>query len=183
MSGIARLETRVLCGIRRHVATRLRLRVNARFPNRHIIVREGMGERDRAAILLPPSFSCSRLVLRRSRSTFNILDTRSRRNLAPFALARKMPHAAVEFSWRCVFRGATRSVDLVSKRTRCHQKDVVVVQKTVHQFHSWTHATPLIAITNNSSTGDCLSWMRYNYRMDFQFGLGDWQVDRPLGLR
>jgi integron integrase len=135
MKGTPKLIVQLLYGSGLRITECLRLRVkDLDFSNRQIIVRDGKGENDRATVLpdsLVPALK-SQIELTRLIHQKDLKEGFGEVSL-PYALAKKYPHAAKEFSWQYVFPSLNRSIDPISKRTGRHHLDVTVVQKAVRQ--------------------------------------------------
>jgi site-specific recombinase XerD len=50
----------------------------------------------------------------------------------PYALAKKYPNAAKDWTWQYVFPASIRSIDPITKRTKRHHLDPSVLQKAIH---------------------------------------------------
>jgi integron integrase len=135
MKGTPKLIVQLLYGSGLRVSECLRLRVkDLDFANHQVIVRDGKGENDRAAVLpdslvpaLKSQIEITRLIHQKDlKEGFGDVSL-------PYALAKKYPNAPREFPWQYVFPSLNRSVDPVSKRTKRHHLDVTVVQKAARQ--------------------------------------------------
>lgn len=135
MHGVDRLVASLLYGAGLRVMEGLRLRVkDVDFDARHLVVREGKGDRDRIA-LLPSTLTPD---LRRQ---LDIVRERHRRDLSagfgrvalPYALARKYPNAAAEPGWQYLFPSRTLALDPRTGVRRRHHRSPSCVQKAVRR--------------------------------------------------
>ena len=133
MSGVNRLVAKLLYGSGLRISEALRLRVkDIDFDRTQIIVRDGKGGRDRAA-LLPTSLSQR---LRPHLATVQRVhreDVKSGFGHAPLphALHQKYPSAAREWRWQFVFPSRTRSRDPTSRIGRRYHRSDSTVQRAV----------------------------------------------------
>jgi len=104
------------------------------FENRQIVVRDGKGQRDRAA-LLP---AASREPLKAQIGLVERIHRRDRRRGhgrvdLPFALARKMPSAATSFEWQYLFPASGLCRDPATGATVRYHLHESAVQKAVKE--------------------------------------------------
>ena len=120
-------------GLRLRECVRLRVK-DVDFEKRHLIVRQGKGDKDRDT-LLPDSV---RLPLQRQLRYARVLHQNDLeqgygRVFLPGALERKYPNANRDWAWQYVFPSAKLSKDPRSGVIRRHHLDPSGVQKAVHQ--------------------------------------------------
>ena len=111
----------------------LRLRVkDVDFGYRHILVRDGKGEKDRVTMLPDRLVEPLRKQMGRAR---NIHEADLREGFGevhlPYALARKYPRAGYEWGWQYVFPSKNRSADPDDGVIRRHHLDESVLQRAV----------------------------------------------------
>ena len=135
MKGASRLMAKILYGGGLRLTECLRLRVkDIDFGNHQIIVRDGKGEDDRFTVL-PDS------LIPELQSHLELVALIHDRDLKagygevylPYALARKYPNAAKEWTWQYLFPALSLSTDPVSKKTMRHHADPSVLQKAIRQ--------------------------------------------------
>jgi len=102
------------------------------FGRREIVVREGKGRKDRSVPLPDVCAGALRAQLARARH----LHQRDRsegfgRVALPAALARKYPHAAVEWGWQWIFPASRRLRDAEAGTERRHHLHETAVQRAV----------------------------------------------------
>jgi integron integrase len=135
MDGVTQIMTRILYGSGLRLMECLRLRVkDIDFGNHQIIVRDGKGEDDRFTIL-PDSLIPDLNLHLKTVALIHQKDIRQGFGEVhlPYALARKYPKAASEWTWQYIFPALSRSVDPVSKKTMRHHADPSVLQKAIRQ--------------------------------------------------
>ena len=118
-------------GMRLLEALRLRVK-DVDFVTRVILVRDGKGRRDRRT-MLPGVLSEP---LRAHLDDVRILHEQDRADgfgavWLPYALDRKQPAAATEWSWQYLFPAVRRSLDPRDGTTRRHHLDESTLQKSV----------------------------------------------------
>ncbi len=135
MSGTSQLMAKLLYGAGLRLMECLRLRVkDVDFGNHQIVVRDGKGEKDRVTIL-PDS------VIPALQTHLTDVKAIHQKDLGegygevslPYALDRKYPNAAKEWSWQYIFPASQRSRDPLSGKTKRHHLDESVLQKAVRQ--------------------------------------------------
>jgi integron integrase len=135
MKGPAQLMAKLLYGGGLRLMECLRLRVkDLDFGHHQLIVRDGKGEDDRLTVL-PDSLITD---LQRHLQGVKVLHQKDLKAgygevYLPYALARKYPNAAREWTWQYVFPALSLSTDRVSKKTMRHHADPSVLQKAVRQ--------------------------------------------------
>jgi integron integrase len=133
LDGIDRLMAGLLYGSGLRLLECLRLRIkDVDFGQRHILVRDGKGQKDRAT-LLPRSLEES---LRRQIERVGALHQQDLaegygRAYLPRALAEKYPAADRQFAWQYLFPSARRSVDPRSGVVRRHHASERALQRAV----------------------------------------------------
>lgn len=111
----------------------LRLRVkDVDFGQRHIVVRDGKGQRDRVT-LLPTSVvgPLRRQIARVAEIHRQDLAEGFGRVYLPFALAKKYPNADLEPGWQYLFPASSRALDPRSQVERRHHEHEAVLQRAV----------------------------------------------------
>lgn len=118
-------------GLRLMECIRLRTK-DIDFEYKQITVRDGKGQNDRIT-LLPKTLiePLARLFERVKALHSKDLEEGHGEVYLPFALARKYPNAAREFSWQYVFPASKLSSDPRSGKTRRHHVDESVLQNAV----------------------------------------------------
>lgn len=135
MKGASQLMAKILYGGGLRLTECLRLRVkDIDFGNHQIIVRDGKGEDDRFTVL-PDSLIPE---LERHLEYVRLLHQRDLNAgygevYLPYALSRKYPKAAREWTWQYLFPALSRSTDPISKKTMRHHADPSVLQKAIRQ--------------------------------------------------
>lgn len=135
MKGPAQLMAKLLYGGGLRLMECLRLRVkDLDFGHHQLIVRDGKGEDDRLTVL-PDSLITD---LQRHLQGVKVQHQKDLKAgygevYLPYALARKYPNAAREWTWQYVFPALSLSTDPVSKKTMRHHADPSVLQKAVRQ--------------------------------------------------
>lgn len=135
MKGTYQLMAKILYGGGLRLAECLRLRVkDLDFGNHQIVVRDGKGEDDRFTVL-PDSLIPG---LEQHLQTVRLIHQRDLKAgygevYLPYALARKYPKAAREWTWQYLFPALSLSTDPVSKKTMRHHADPSVLQKAIRQ--------------------------------------------------
>jgi integron integrase len=133
LEGTWRLMGQVLYGTGLRLMELLRLRVkDVDFERRLIIVRGGKGDKDRVTMLPEAVRSALEAHLRRVR----LLHEKDLREgfgsvYMPEGLARKYPHAALEWPWQWVFPSRSRSVDPRSGKVRRHHVQETGLQRAI----------------------------------------------------
>ena len=135
MPGVNQLMAKLLygCGLRLMECVRLRVK-DIDFEQNHIIVRDGKGIKDRSTMLpgqLKP-------VLLEHLEGVRIVHTQDLKNCLgevylPFALERKYPNAAREWSWQYVFPSEKISKDPRSGKMRRHHVSESALQRAVQK--------------------------------------------------
>jgi integron integrase len=113
MTGTKRLLAELMYGTGLRLIEALRIRVkDVDFGRRTIIVRDGKGQKDRAVMLPERLIEPLKSQMAESKKLHeqDIKDGCGTVHL-PFALAKKYPYAAREWSWKYVFPAPTLSVD------------------------------------------------------------------------
>jgi integron integrase len=135
MKGASQLMAKILYGGGLRLTECLRLRVkDIDFGNHQIIVRDGKGEDDRFTVL-PDSLIPE---LERHLQHVRLLHQRDLNAgygevYLPYALSRKYPKSAREWTWQYLFPALSRSTDPISKKTMRHHADPSVLQKAIRQ--------------------------------------------------
>jgi integron integrase len=132
-SGTPGLVLRLLYGSGMRILEALRLRVkDVDFERREILIRDGKGARDRVTMLPAGMALALRVHLARVRELHaaDLADGYGTVHL-PFALARKYPNAAREWSWQYVFPARDRSVDPRSGAVQRHHLGEQAVQRAL----------------------------------------------------
>jgi integron integrase len=135
MKGDSQLMAKILYGGGLRLTECLRLRVkDIDFGNHQIIVRDGKGEDDRFTVL-PDSLIPE---LERHLQHVRLLHQRDLNAgygevYLPYALSRKYPKSAREWTWQYLFPALSRSTDPISKKTMRHHADPSVLQKAIRQ--------------------------------------------------
>jgi integron integrase len=135
MSGTSRLMAKLLYGSGLGLMECLRLRVkDVDFGNHQIIVRDGKGEKDRVTVLPDSLIPALQVHLSDVKALHqkDLKDGHGEVSL-PYALDRKYPHAAREWSWQYIFPASQRSRDPLSGKIKRHHLDESVLQKAVRQ--------------------------------------------------
>ena len=135
LDGTTRLAATLLYGSGLRLMECLRLRVrDVDFPRRVVLVREGKGRRDRPAILPRSVEATLRRHLKRVKATHNrdLADGEGRVRL-PYALSRKMPGAATDWSWQWVFPATRLSTDPRTGKRHRHHLHASVLQRAVQR--------------------------------------------------
>jgi integron integrase len=129
MGGVEALVAGLLYGSGLRLMEALRLRVkDLDFERCELTVRDGKGGKDRRT-LLPSRLGGQLVEVRRIHQT-DLADGYGRVQL-PHALARKYPHAPVEWGWQWVFPHHHRWRDPVTGQQGRHHLDPSLVQKAV----------------------------------------------------
>ena len=118
-------------GLRLTECLRLRIK-DVEFENRQLIIRSGEGGKDRRTML--PESSIEPLV-----QYLKYVSLLHEKDLSegfgavelPYALCKKYPNAAKEWTWQYVFPASQRSIDPRSGIERRHHLDETVLQKAV----------------------------------------------------
>jgi integron integrase len=135
MEGTPRIVAGLLYGSGLRLLECLRLRVkDVDFGANEIVVRDGKGAKDRAALLPQRLKDSLRTHLRRMRLQHEE-DLRAGYGAVylPHALGRKYPNASVSWSWQYVFPSGQRSADPRSGEVRRHHIAESTVQKAVRE--------------------------------------------------
>jgi len=135
LTGPYKLMAQLLYGSGLRLMECLRLRVkDLDFGNHQLIVRDGKGEKDRSTVLPDSLVPALQTHLR----TVKALHERDLREgygetFLPYALDRKYPSAAREWSWQYVFPASQRSKDPLSGKIRRHHLDESGLQHAIRQ--------------------------------------------------
>jgi integron integrase len=133
LEGVNRIMATLLYGGGLRLMDCLRLRVHdVNFRDHLLLIREGKGRKDRAAIL--PRVVDDPLLEHLARvHTRHQKDRQAGegRVKLPYALARKMPNAAVEWGWQWVFPASRISTDPRSGERHRHHLHPSVLQRAV----------------------------------------------------
>ncbi len=136
LSGLTDVHWLIACilygsGLRLMEAVRLRVK-DLDFPHQAIFVRDGKGGKDRVVTM------ASELVTPLIRHLESVKTLHGRdviegygRVYLPFALEKKYPNAACEWSWQYVFPARRRNIDPRSNLERRHHIDESSVQKAI----------------------------------------------------
>ena len=133
MSGVHQLIAKLLYGSGLRILECLRLRVkDVDFEQRHIVVRDAKGERDRITMLPEASVSPLQEQLARVRH-LHAQDLAAGYGAVylPYALEAKYPNANREWAWQYLFPAKSLSTDPRSGVTRRHHIDASTPQKAV----------------------------------------------------
>jgi integron integrase len=133
MSGTHRLIAALLYGSGLRLLEALRLRVkDVDFYHRRILVRDGKGMKDRVTIL---SLSAAEELQAHLKNVRLLHEYAIRRGFGgvelPHALARKYPHAHLQWGWQYVFPAIRPSVDPRTGKLRRHHVHEESVQRQV----------------------------------------------------
>lgn len=133
MEGTYGLMARLLYGTGMRLMECCRLRVkDVDFGQREILIREGKGAKDRVTMLPETLILPLQEHLAKRRRLY---DDDFAKGMAevflPDALARKYPHAAIEWVWQYVFPSGSYSVDLRSGHERRHHIDEKLLQRAM----------------------------------------------------
>lgn len=135
LSGLHHLMAGLLYGAGLRLMECARLRVkDVDFGYGQITVRDGKGERDRRTVL--PAPLCAPLKRQLARGQLQHEDDVRHGHGAvylPYALARKYPHAATDWSWQYVFPAGKLSVDPRTHELRRHHASEDQLQRAVTQ--------------------------------------------------
>lgn len=133
MDGVYALLAALLYGSGMRLMECLRLRVkDVDFERCEILVRDGKGAKDRVTMLPERVVDDLRRHLRQRRVLFE--EDRQLGKAAvylPFALARKYPQAATEWSWQYIFPSGSFSIDPRSGEERRHHLDEKLLQRAM----------------------------------------------------
>ncbi len=135
LDGTTRLAATLLYGSGLRLMECLRLRVrDVDFSRRVVLVREGKGRKDRPAILPRSVEATLRRHLKRVKATHgrDLADGEGRVRL-PYALSRKMPGAATDWSWQWVFPATRLSTDPRTGQRHRHHLHASVLQRAVQR--------------------------------------------------
>jgi integron integrase len=135
MKDVPQLMTKILYGGGLRLTECLRLRVkDIDFGNHQIIVRDGKGEDDRLTVL-PESLTEELQMHLQSVRLLHEKDLKAGYGevYLPYAIGRKYPKAAREWTWQYLFPALSRSTDPISKKTMRHHADPSVLQKAIRQ--------------------------------------------------
>lgn len=133
LEGTSRLMAGLLYGSGLRLMECLRLRVkDLDFASSSLAVRDGKGEKDRLT-MLPRSLKDE---LQHHLARVRLLHEHDLRHgcgsvYLPYALDRKYPNAATQWSWQWVFPAAKRSIDPRSQAERRHHLSTNVLQRAV----------------------------------------------------
>jgi len=120
-------------GMRLMEALRLRVK-DVEFERMEIVVREGKGAKDRVTMLPAAVIEALKLHLKKVKALHESDLAEGYGNVyLPFALARKYPNAAREWSWQYVFPSGKRSTDPRSDVVRRHHLDEKGLQRAIKQ--------------------------------------------------
>jgi integron integrase len=133
LTGVDRLLADLMYGAGLRVMEALRLRVkDVDFGQRHLLVRDGKGGKDRVALLparaveaLRPHLERGKLIWERDREA-GLPGVE-----LPFAIAEKYPAAGAEWGWQWVFPSGQLSVDPRSGVRRRHHLNETTIQRAV----------------------------------------------------
>lgn len=133
LDGTNRLMAGLLYGSGLRLMECLRLRIkDVDFGQRHLIVRDGKGGKDRVTLLPRTLEEPLRQQIERVRSLHRQdLDEGFGRVYLPHALATKYPHADREFGWQYLFPSARRSSDPRTGIVRRHHASERALQRAV----------------------------------------------------
>ena len=133
MEGTHALMARLLYGTGMRLMECVRLRVkDLDFGRRETMIRDGKGAKDRVTVLPEVLVGPLAAHLERRRRLYD--DDRAAGKVEvwlPDALARKYPHAAMEWGWQYVFSSGSYSVDPRSGRERRHHMDEKLLQRAM----------------------------------------------------
>ena len=135
INGRYRLVVQLLygCGLRLMEGLRLRVK-DIDFEYMRICIRDGKGSKDRVTVLPDLLVESLKAHLRTVRDEHeNALLCGSAGVELPFALARKYPHAGVQWAWQYVFPAARVSTDPRSGAVRRHHLHETGVQRAVRR--------------------------------------------------
>lgn len=135
LTGLSRLMAGLLYGSGLRLMECLRLRVkDVDFDQKHIVVRDGKGQKDRITVM-PQNFQKDLRDHIREVKNIHAQDLRQGYGevYLPSALARKYPNAAKEWAWQYVFPAGQLALDPVARTIRRHHIHESVLQKAVKQ--------------------------------------------------
>ncbi len=135
LDGTTRIAATLLYGSGLRLMECLRLRVrDVDFARRVVLVREGKGRKDRPAILPRSVEATLRRHLKRVKATHGRdLAAGEGRVRLPYALSRKMPGAATDWSWQWVFPATRLSTDPRTGERHRHHLHASVLQRAVQR--------------------------------------------------
>jgi integron integrase len=147
LEGEAELVVKLLYGSGLRIMEAVRLRVkDVDFRMKEITVRSGKGDKDRVTTLAVSLFGPLERQLQKARL---LHEEDLKRGLGevylPYALARKYPNAAKEWSWQYVFPARELSVDPLTGVTRRHHIDPSVVNKAIKRAAQRAGLTKVIS--------------------------------------
>lgn len=133
LDGVYKLMASLLYGSGLRVMECVRLRVkDVDFDYRQIVVRNGKGEKDRRTMLPDSLAEPLRRQLERARMLHEEdLQSGFGRVYLPYALERKWPNAAAEWSWQWVFPASRISSDPRSAHKRRHHASEDMLQSRI----------------------------------------------------
>jgi len=131
MEGIPKIVTSLLygSGMRLSEAHRLRIK-DIDFGYKHIVVRDGKGEKDRTTILPKSLIPHLKELIEKKEGTHNSdLKKGFGNTILPYALAEKYPNAPKEFGWQYLFASEKYIYDKKTKnRYRYHLHDSTITK-------------------------------------------------------
>ncbi|TAL43905.1 MAG: integron integrase [Methylovulum sp.] len=135
LQGTHWLIASLLYGTGMRILECLRLRVlDVDFKRREILIRDGKGNKDRVTMLPVTLVVTLQAHLQKVKALHDSdLAQGFGEVYLPFALDRKYPNAAREWSWQYVFPSAKLSVDPRSGKTRRHHIQEQAIQRAVKQ--------------------------------------------------
>ncbi len=147
LEGTAQLVVLLLYGTGMRILECLRLRIqDVDFDLGHITIRNAKGHKDRVTML--PSSTRDRLerhlVEVRATHEHDLADGYGAVYL-PTALARKYPHADLEWMWQYVFPASSRGIDPRSGRERRHHLHETVIQRAIKKAARDAHVAKKVS--------------------------------------
>jgi integron integrase len=135
LKGLTRLMAGLLYGSGLRLMECLRLRVkDIDFDQKHIVVRDGKGQKDRITVM-PKNFQDELLGHLKKVKKIHVQDLRQGYGQVylPSALSRKYPNAAKEWTWQYVFPASQVGLDPKTGIIRRHHLHESVLQKAIKQ--------------------------------------------------
>ena len=163
MEGLPRLISALLYGSGLRLSEALRLRVkDIDFEYKHIIVRDGKGERDRITLLPDSIIPHLKEQIEKRRALHNSdLQKGLGQTFLPYALDKKYPGANKEFGWQYLFPAERIITDEKGKKIRHHFHESTVtkaikraikkavIEKPAASAHTFRHSFATHLLQNN----------------------------------
>lgn len=133
LEGEAQLIVKLLYGSGLRIMEAVRLRIkDVDFQMKQITVRSGKGDRDRFTTLAASAMGTLESQMQKARVLHEQDLAQGRGEVyLPYALARKYPHAAKDWSWQYLFPARDISTDPLTGMTGRHHVDPSVVNKAI----------------------------------------------------